>query len=218
MTTARVGGCLLALLGSTALAAPLLAPYDPNARSNTPFARPSAAHLLGTNDVGHDLLSELIYGARISLLIGVVAALAATLIGLTVGVVAGYALGWLDATLMRLVDVVLALPILPLALVVGVFLGPGLSNQILVITLVIWAPVARELRAQVLSLRERDHIQALRAMGGGMSAVAGAFPQRVFDRCVVVVGDPAGCGDRCHGACLRAAGLRLRGSGPAVAA
>ncbi len=171
MTTARIGACLLALLGTTALAAPLLAPYDPNARTGTPFARPSAAHLLGTNDVGHDLVSELIYGARISLLIGIVAALAATLIGLAVGVTAGYARGWLDTILMRLVDVVLALPILPLALVIGVFLGPGLGNQILVITLVIWAPVARELRAQVLSLRERDHIQALRAMGGGAGYV-----------------------------------------------
>jgi ABC-type dipeptide/oligopeptide/nickel transport system ATPase component/ABC-type dipeptide/oligopeptide/nickel transport system permease subunit len=162
---------LLALLGTTALGAPLLAPYDPNARTGTPFARPSAAHLLGTNDVGHDLLSELIYGARISLLIGIVAALAATLLGLAVGVTAGYARGWLDTVLMRLVDVVLALPILPLALVIGVFLGPGLGNQILVITLVIWAPVARELRAQVLSLRERDHIQALRAMGGSAGYV-----------------------------------------------
>jgi ABC-type dipeptide/oligopeptide/nickel transport system ATPase component/ABC-type dipeptide/oligopeptide/nickel transport system permease subunit len=171
MTAARVGGCLLALLGITALAAPLLAPYDPNTRTGTPFARPSAAHLLGTNDLGHDLLSELIYGARISLLIGIVAALAATLVGLAVGVMAGYARGWLDTILMRLVDVVLALPILPLALVIGVFLGPGLGNQILVITLVIWAPVARELRAQVLSLRERDHIQALRAMGGGAGYV-----------------------------------------------
>ncbi|MDQ4104150.1 MAG: dipeptide/oligopeptide/nickel ABC transporter permease/ATP-binding protein [Actinomycetota bacterium] len=173
MTPARVGAGILALLGITALAAPLLAPYDPNARTGTPFARPSAAHLLGTNDVGHDLLSELIYGVRISLLIGIVAALAATLAGLTVGVVAGYARGWLDTTLMRLVDIVLALPILPLALVIGVFLGPGLGNQILVISAVIWAPVARELRAQVLSLRERDHIQALRAMGAGAGYVLG---------------------------------------------
>ncbi|MFN2495314.1 MAG: dipeptide/oligopeptide/nickel ABC transporter permease/ATP-binding protein [Pseudonocardiaceae bacterium] len=164
--TARFGGCLLAALVTTALAAPLLAPYDPNARTGTPFAGPSAAHLLGTNDVGHDLLSDLIYGARISLLIGIVAALAATLIGLTVGVVSGYASGWLDTALMRLVDVVLALPVLPLTIAIGVFLGGGLGSQILVITVVIWAGVARELRAQVLSLRERDHIQALRAMGG----------------------------------------------------
>lgn len=167
----RTGGGLLALLLLTALAAPRLAPYDPDARSGTPFARPSAAHLLGTNDVGHDLLSELIYGARISLLVGVVAALAATVAGLGVGLLAGYARGWLDPVLMRLVDVVLALPVLPLTIVIGVFLGAGLGSQILVIAAVIWAPVARELRSQVLSLRERDHIQALRAMGAGTGYV-----------------------------------------------
>ncbi|MGH3670358.1 MAG: dipeptide/oligopeptide/nickel ABC transporter permease/ATP-binding protein, partial [Pseudonocardiaceae bacterium] len=116
-------------------------------------------------------LSELIYGARISLLVGVVAALAATVAGLGVGLLAGYARGWLDSVLMRLVDVVLALPVLPLTIVIGVFLGAGLGSQILVIAAVIWAPVARELRSQVLSLRERDHIQALRAMGAGTGYV-----------------------------------------------
>ncbi|HEY3894536.1 MAG TPA: dipeptide/oligopeptide/nickel ABC transporter permease/ATP-binding protein [Pseudonocardiaceae bacterium] len=168
---ARTGGGLLALLLLTALAAPQLAPYDPDARSGAPFARPSAVHLLGTNDVGHDLLSELIYGARISLLVGVVAALAATVVGLAVGLLAGYSRGWLDPMLMRLVDVVLALPVLPLTIVIGVFLGAGLGSQILVIAAVIWAPVARELRSQVLSLRERDHIQTLRAMGAGTGYV-----------------------------------------------
>ncbi|MGH3671325.1 MAG: ABC transporter permease, partial [Pseudonocardiaceae bacterium] len=133
ITTARTGGGLLASLLLTALAAPLLAPYDPDARSGTPFAHPSAVHLLGTNDVGHDLLSELIYGARISLLVGVVAALAATVAGLGVGLLAGYARGWLDSVLTRLVDVVLALPVLPLTIVIGVFLGAGLGSQILVI-------------------------------------------------------------------------------------
>lgn len=162
---ARVGVGLLALLVATALAAPWLAPYDPNARAGVPFDRPSAAHLLGTNDVGHDLLSELIYGARISLLAGIVAAAAATTLGLTVGVVAGYARGWVDTILMRMVDVMLALPVVPLTLVIGVFAGPGLTTQIVVIAAVIWAEIARELRAQVLSVRERDHVQALRAMG-----------------------------------------------------
>ncbi len=163
---AVAGGGVLGLLVTVALAAPLLAPYDPTARVGVPFSPPSAAHLLGTNDIGQDLLSELIFGARISLLVGIVAALAATVAGTTVGVVAGYARGWVDQALMRLVDVVLALPVLPLTIVIGVFLGPGLSTQILVIASVIWAGTARELRSQVLSLRERDHIQALRAMGG----------------------------------------------------
>lgn len=165
--SALLGMVILAVLGAVAIAAPMLAPYDPVARTGTPFARPSAAHPLGTNDVGHDLLSELLYGARASLLVGTVAALAATLVGAVVGMVAGYARGWLDSALMRLVDVVLALPVLPLTIVMGVFLGPGLRTQILVIAAVIWAGVSRELRAQVLSVRERDHIQAARAMGGG---------------------------------------------------
>ncbi len=173
MTTPRArrfalaGATILGTLVTVAVLAPLLAPYDPTARAGVPFSAPSAAHLLGTNDIGQDLLSGLIYGARITLLVGVVAALAATVVGTTVGVVAGYARGWRDAALMRLVDVVLALPVLPLTIVIGVFLGPGLGTQILVIASVIWAGTARELRAQVLSLREHDHIQALRAMGGG---------------------------------------------------
>jgi len=159
------GGGILAVLVTVALLAPLLAPYSPTARVGTPFSSPSAAHPLGTNDIGQDLLSELIFAARITLLVGIVAAFFATVVGTGVGVVAGYARGWVDTALMRLVDVVLALPVLPLTIVVGVFLGPGLSTQILVIASVIWAGAARELRSRVLSLREHDHIQALRAMG-----------------------------------------------------
>ncbi len=174
---AAVGLALLVALLVVALAAPWLAPYDPTERVGVPFARPSAAHLLGTNDVGQDLLSALVYGALISLLVGVVAALSATVIGAGVGVIAGYACGWLDAVLMRLVDVVLALPVLPLTIVIGVFAGPGVLTQIVVIAAVIWAGMARELRAQVLSLRERDHLQALRAMG--------ARPRHVLPRHVL---------------------------------
>jgi peptide/nickel transport system permease protein len=162
---ALAGLALLGLLVLVAVAAPLLAPYDPAARVGVPFAPPSLAHPLGTDDVGHDLLSGFLHAARVSLLVGLVAALAATVLGTAVGVVAGYARGWLDSGLMRLVDVVLALPVLPLTIVVGVFAGPGLGTQIAVIAAVTWAGMARELRAQVLSVRERDHIQALRAMG-----------------------------------------------------
>ncbi|MDQ3989701.1 MAG: dipeptide/oligopeptide/nickel ABC transporter permease/ATP-binding protein [Actinomycetota bacterium] len=164
---ALAGAVILGSLVAVAVLAPLLAPYDPTERTGIPFSAPSVAHPLGTNDIGQDLLSELIYGARISLLIGVVAALAATVLGTAIGAVAGYARGCLDTALMRLVDVVLALPVLPLTIVIGVFLGPGLATQIVVIASVIWAETARELRSQVLSLREHDHIQALRAMGAG---------------------------------------------------
>jgi peptide/nickel transport system permease protein len=165
--TRLLGVGILTVLALVAIAAPLLAPYDPAERAGLPFAEPSATHLLGTDDVGHDLLTDLIHGARISLLVGVVAALAATVVGAGVGVAAGYARGWVDTALMRVVDVVLALPALPLTIVIGVYAGPGLGTQIAVIATVMWAGVARELRAQVLSLRERDHIQALRAMGAG---------------------------------------------------
>lgn len=160
-----VGLTILGVLGLVALAAPWLAPHAPDARVAAPFSPPSAAHPLGTNDVGQDLLSHLIHGARVSLLVGTVAATVATVIGTAVGLVAGYRRGLTDTVLMRGVDVVLALPFLALMIVVGAFLGPGLDTEILVIAAVMWAGAARELRSQVLSLRERDHVQAAVAMG-----------------------------------------------------
>ncbi|MGB7235344.1 MAG: dipeptide/oligopeptide/nickel ABC transporter permease/ATP-binding protein [Rhodococcus sp. (in: high G+C Gram-positive bacteria)] len=164
---AAVGVSILAVLFACAVFAPWLAPYDPTERVTRPFAAPSGSHWLGSDDVGHDLLSLLIHGARVSLLIGVVAALAATVIGVVVGVIAGYCRGWVDSVSMRITDVVLSLPVLPLTIVIGVFFGPGLQTQILVISSVLWAGLARELRSQVLSLRERDYIQSLRSMGAG---------------------------------------------------
>ena len=160
-----IGAALLAIIGGLAVLAPMLAPYDPWLHVTTPFAAPSMAHPLGANDVGQDLLSELLYGARISLLIGVLAAVIATVVGTTVGVVAGFFRGITDAVLMRLVDVLLALPFLPLVIVVGVYAGPGLVTEIIVIGALIWARTAREIRSQVLSLREHSHVAAARAMG-----------------------------------------------------
>ncbi|MFD6858487.1 dipeptide/oligopeptide/nickel ABC transporter permease/ATP-binding protein [Rhodococcus sp. NPDC060090] len=164
---ALVGTLILGILLLCAATAPWLAPYDPTERVTRPFAEPSADHWLGADDVGHDLLSMLIHGAQISLFIGVVAALVATTIGTVVGIAAGYVRGAVDTVLMRIVDVVLSLPVLPLTIVIGVFAGPGLGTQIMVISAVLWAGLARELRAQVLTLRERDYIQAERAMGAG---------------------------------------------------
>ncbi|MGE2732460.1 dipeptide/oligopeptide/nickel ABC transporter permease/ATP-binding protein [Mycolicibacterium vaccae] len=164
---ALAGAVILGLLLIIAAAAPWLAPYDPGERVTRPFAVPSAAHWLGADDAGHDLLSLLIHSARISLFVGVTAALVATVVGTVVGVLGGYLRGPVDTVLMRVVDVVLALPVLPLTIVIGVFAGPGLRTQIMVIAAVLWAGLARELRAQVLSLRERDYIQAERAMGAG---------------------------------------------------
>ena len=159
------GGTIVGVLVCGAVFAPWLAPYDPSERVATPFLPPSPDHLLGTNDVGQDLLSELIFGARVSLSIGIIAAAVALLIGTTVGVVAGYYPKRLGAVMMRGVDVILILPFLPLLIVLAAYLGRSLLNTILVIGVLIWAEPARIIRSQVLSLRAREYVLAARSMG-----------------------------------------------------
>lgn len=162
-----IGAALLVAFVLVALLAPVLAPYDANAQTGDPFAGPSAAHLLGTNDVGQDILSELIVGTRISMTVGVLSAVIAVLVGGGVGLVAGLFRGWPDSVAMRLVDITLALPFLPLLIVLAVFLGRGLVTTTLVIAAVIWAQPARVIRSQTLSIRERAHVEVARAMGAG---------------------------------------------------
>lgn len=161
----RVGAAIVAFLLLTAVFAPLLAPYDPAERVGRPFLPPSAEHLLGTNDVGQDLLSELIFGTRVSLTVGIVAALVAMLIGTTVGILAGYYPKRLGSVLMRFVDVVLILPFLPLLIVLAAYLGRSLTNTIIVIAVLIWAAPARIIRSQVMSLRSREYVLASRSIG-----------------------------------------------------
>jgi ABC-type dipeptide/oligopeptide/nickel transport system permease subunit len=150
-----------------ALAAPLLAPYDPHAFSGQPLERPSPAHPLGTNDAGQDILSELIYGTRISLAVGLGAALGTVALGLLVGAVAGYVGGAADALLMRLVDVMLALPRLPLLILLAAFLGSGLAQTLAIISLLFWPVTARVIRAQVQSQRQRGYVKMARNFGAG---------------------------------------------------
>lgn len=166
-----LGAAALGLFLLVALAAPLLAPYDPHAFAGRPLERPSAAHPLGTNDAGQDILSELIYGARISLAVGLGAALGTVALGLWVGAVAGYAGGWLDALLMRLVDVMLTLPRLPLLILLAAFLGSGLAQTVAIISLLFWPATARAIRAQVLSARQRGYVKMARNFGGGAGYV-----------------------------------------------
>lgn len=161
----RVGAAIVAFLVLAAVFAPLLAPYDPAERVGRPFLPPSAEHLLGTNDVGQDLLSELIFGARVSLTVGIVAAMVAMVIGTTVGILAGYYPKRLGSVLMRFVDVVLILPFLPLLIVLAAYLGRSLTNTIIVIAVLIWAAPARIIRSQVLSLRSREYVLASRSIG-----------------------------------------------------
>ncbi len=160
-----VGGVMISALVLMAVFAPLLAPYDPTERVGAPFQPPSAEHWLGTNDVGQDLLSELIYGARVSLTVGIVAAIVALILGTTVGVLAGYYPKRLGKVLMQSVDVILILPFLPLLIVLAAYLGRSLLNTIVVIGVLIWAGPSRVIRSQVLSLRSREYVLASRTMG-----------------------------------------------------
>ena len=160
-----IGGIMVSALVFMAVAAPWLAPYDPAERVGLPFQAPSAEHLLGTNDVGQDLLSELIYGSRVSLTVGIVAAVVALVLGTTVGVLAGYYPKRLGRILMQGVDVLLILPFLPLLIVLAAYLGRSLLNTIIVIGVLIWAGPSRVIRSQVLSLRSREYVLAARTMG-----------------------------------------------------
>jgi ABC-type dipeptide/oligopeptide/nickel transport system ATPase component/ABC-type dipeptide/oligopeptide/nickel transport system permease subunit len=165
-TLGRAGLVLLAVPALAAALAPLVARHSPTRPSGLPLRRPSLGHPLGTDDLGVDIFAQLVYGARISLAIGLGAAALALVIGLLVAVVAGWKRGWAEAVLMRLTDVTLAFPFLPLVLVLAAFFGRGLITTAVVIAAVSWARPARVLWAQVLKLREYQHVQAARAMGG----------------------------------------------------
>jgi peptide/nickel transport system permease protein len=146
--------------------APWLAPYDPNHIDlKQVLMAPSQAHLLGTDTLGRDVFSRIIYGSRVSLKVGFVAVGLATLIGLLVGALAGYYGGWVDSALMRLVDLMLCFPAFFLILAVIAVLEPSIWNIMAVIGLTSWMGVARLVRAEFLSLREREFVTAARALG-----------------------------------------------------
>ncbi|MCS7240697.1 MAG: ABC transporter permease [Candidatus Bipolaricaulota bacterium] len=167
---------ILALFAAMAGVAPLLPALDPiyhpiegmDPRIFT-ASPPSWRHPLGTDAWGRDLLSQLLHGAQVALLVGIVAAATAVLIGTGVGLVAGYLGGGVDFLLMRLVDVLLILPLIPLIMLLSAFLGRGMSiwNVVLIIGLLGWPGVARVIRAQVLTLRARPFVEAARAYGAG---------------------------------------------------
>ena len=162
-----ISGLALVLgLCAAALLAHWLAPYDPDFIDlKQVLMPPSPAHLLGTDTLGRDVLSRIIFGARVSLLVGFVAVGIATLIGVLVGALAGYYGGVLDQILMRLVDLMLCFPTIFLILAVIAVLGPSIWNIMAVIGLTSWMGVARLVRAEFLSLREREFVVAARALG-----------------------------------------------------
>jgi len=160
------GLVLVAGMFVVALAASWLAPYDPGfINLKEMLMPPSSAHPLGTDVLGRDVLSRIIFGSRVSLLVGFVAVGIATLIGVLVGSLAGYYGGWVDQALMRLVDLMLCFPTLFLILAVIAMLEPSIWNIMMVIGLTSWMGVARLVRAEFLSLREREFVVAARALG-----------------------------------------------------
>jgi peptide/nickel transport system permease protein len=160
-------GCsLLALLVASAIFAPALAPHNPNRQNlENDLQVFTAQHPLGTDKLGRDILSRTIFGGRISLLVGVSTVAISLSIGLFIGSISGYFGGWLDHLLMRAVDILLAFPGILLAIAFTALLGPGLDHVILALCLIGWTGYARLVRGEILSLKERDHVQAARALG-----------------------------------------------------
>jgi peptide/nickel transport system permease protein len=163
---------LIAVFAACALLAPVLAPYDPLAQElSSRLQPPSAQHWLGTDSLGRDIASRILYGARISLIIGVVVVASAGVVGTAIGLIAGYLGGLVDEALMRLTEVFLAFPALILAMAIAGALGPSLTNAIIAIAAVTWAVYARLTRGQILSLRRREFVEAARAMGATQTRI-----------------------------------------------
>lgn len=164
-----VGALMLLIVVFVAVFTPWLAPYDPSVRPQVEpedmLAPPDAQHLLGRDDAGKDVLSQLLYGARVSLFVGITASFVSMVIGSLVGLVAGFYGGKVGNLLMRLVDFLMVIPDLPLMLVIIAVTGRGLMNIVLVIALLRWTYTARLVRSQVLSIRERQFIMRARAIG-----------------------------------------------------
>ena len=170
-----MGGITFPIVVATAVLAPVLAPHDP-ARQD--LARDlqlfSADHPLGTDKLGRDILSRTMFGSRVSLLVGISTVIISLAIGLLVGSLSGYYGGWLDQLSMRAVDILMAFPGILLAIAFTAVLGPGLHHVILALCLIGWTGYARLVRGEILSLKEKEYIQAARA--------AGCSPARVIVR------------------------------------
>jgi peptide/nickel transport system permease protein len=172
MRLALLGGIIVGIVVFAALLGPLVAPYSPTQQDVRNILKPPAtSHLLGTDELGRDTLTRILYGAQVSLEVGVLAVGISLLIGVALGLVAGYLRGLTDATIMRVMDGLLALPTLVLALAITAMLGPSLTNAMLAIGITGVPIFARLVRGQVLSVRELDYIQAAQSLGAGDARV-----------------------------------------------
>jgi peptide/nickel transport system permease protein len=173
-----IGVTLLAALGVIAVFAPALAPYSPAAQNLAhDLAVSSGDHLLGTDKLGRDVLSRVLFGSRISLAVGATTVAASLAIGLSLGALSGFFGGRTDRLLMRLVDILMAFPGILLAIAMTAVLGPGLHHVVIALALIGWTGYARLVRGEILSLREKDFVQAALALGGS--------PARVIARHIV---------------------------------
>ena len=169
---ALIGMVIIVLAAATALTAPLLAPADPSRVAVAERLRPpmwqeggTADNILGTDSLGRDILSRMMYGARVSLLVGCVSVFLAGLVGVFFGLVAGYVGGWPDTVLMRVADIQMAFPFILLAITLMAVLGSSLGNIIFTLAITGWVSYARMVRGQVLSLREKEFVDAARCVG-----------------------------------------------------
>ncbi len=163
---ALAGGLIVLSVFIIALLAPVLSPYDPAYIDvDTILVGPTQAHLFGTDELGRDVLSRMIWGSRISLMVGFVAVGILILIGTLIGAIAGYYGGWIDDVLMQLVDIMLSVPTFFLILAVIAFVGPNIWNVMIIIGVTSWMGVARLVRGQFLALNEMDYVTAARALG-----------------------------------------------------
>jgi peptide/nickel transport system permease protein len=173
---AWAGGVIVVMFVTAALLAPVLAPYEPlRGRLGERLRPPSAAHWLGTDELGRDVLSRVLYGARISLQIQVAAVGLALLVGTALGIVAGYIGRWPDLLIMRVVDVMMAFPGIFLALAIIAALGTGLANVMIATGIFLVPQFARVVRGSVLSLKETEFVEAARALGVGDLTIIGRY-------------------------------------------
>jgi peptide/nickel transport system permease protein len=168
---AVIGVTILVLVGLTAILAPLIAPYGLHTQVGPVFGHPSWRHPFGLDDGGIDMVTLLMWGARVSLIVGFAATLVSMAIGGSVGVIAGYFGGAIDTILMRITDYFLVLPDVPLMIVVAAIWGPSLFHIIIVIGILLWTSTARVIRAQVKSVRERVYVKRTRALGAGHTRI-----------------------------------------------
>jgi len=170
--TLLFGITIIIFFSLIAILAPLISPYEPSViDQNNLLVAPDSRHLLGTDTLGRDLLSRIIYGSRISLSVGLIAVGIATLIGLFFGSLAGYYGGFIDSLIMRFVDIMLCFPTFYLILAVVAILGPSIFNIMIIIGLTSWMGPARLIRGEFLSLKEREFIQAETAIGASHSRI-----------------------------------------------